>query len=291
MKKSLSRRWLLAAVLTAFCLPTPMVQAQGDPNSATVTAPQKEEDGKKKRLLVITESRGFRHGVVNRGKKDTCLVEDIFQKLAKEAGFFEVVCSQDSRKEITAENLAKFDAVWFYTTGTLPLSDVQKSDLLNFVRKGGGFGGSHSATDTFYNWPEYGELIGAYFDGHPWHTKVNVIVENTNHPATKHLGKSFIITDEIYQFKTPYSRDKLNVLMTLDLNQLKNKGKRKDGDNALAWTREYGKGRVFYTALGHRDEVWQDPRYQQHVLGGLRYLFRMDSERAPTGATAPEIKD
>jgi type 1 glutamine amidotransferase len=219
---------------------------------------------------------------VRRKNSDPALVEKVFQELADKTGLFEVVCSQDSRKDITAENLKNFDAVWFYTTGSLPLSDTQKADLLNFVRKGGGFGGSHSATDTFYNWPEYGQLIGAYFDGHPWHQKVHVLVEDTNHPATKHLGKDFEITDEIYQFRSPFSRDKLHVLLRLDMEPLKNKGKREDQYNALAWTHTFGKGRVFYTALGHRDEVWRDPRYQQHVIGGLRYLFGLDTDSTAT---------
>jgi type 1 glutamine amidotransferase len=230
----------------------------------------------KKRLLLITESRGFVHSVVNRQKKDTCLVEKTFIELAKKNPFFEVEYTQDSRNAITADNLKKFDAVFFYTTGELPLTDAQKSDLLAFIRSGKGFGGSHCATDTFYKWKEYGELIGGYFDGHPWHQKVKVIVEDKKHAATKHLGDSFEITDEIYQFRTPYSRDKLHVLMKLDMDSVKNPGKRADKDNALAWTHEYGKGRVFYTALGHREEVWNDPRFQQHVIGGLRYMFGME---------------
>jgi len=238
-----------------------------------------EKKPAKKRLLVITESKGYRHGCVARQGDQLSLVEKTFIELGNKSGMFEAVCSQDSRKDITAENLKNFDAVWFYTTGELPLSDVQKSDLLAFVRSGKGFGGSHSATDTFYKWKEYGDLIGAYFDGHPWHTKINVIVEDKKHPATKHLGDSFTITDEIYQFRGPYSRNKLHILLKLDLANLK-PGNRKDNDNALAWTHEYGKGRVFYTALGHRDEVWRDPRYQEHVLGGLRYLFGLEKADA-----------
>jgi type 1 glutamine amidotransferase len=284
-----------------------------------------------KKVLLITESKGFRHGVVTRkttlllkdldpnklpkidgldlgvrkekdgkitvtahyagvigseplefrqgnevvARCEPCLAEKTFIEMGKNSGLFEVVCSQDSRREIVAENLKKFDAVWFYTTGPLPLSDTQKADLLDFVRKGKGFGGCHSATDTFYNWEEYGKLIGGYFDGHPWHQKVKVRVEVKDHPATKHLGDSFEITDEIYQFKAPYSRENNRVLMKLDMDGLK-AGKRGDMDNALAWTRDYGQGRVFYTALGHRDEVWKDKRFQQQVIGGLRYLFRMD---------------
>lgn len=286
------------------------------------------EKNDKKKVLLITESRGFRHGCVTRGvelvskidpesipkvkdfefrvnkskdgklsvgalyvgRVDTtktfeiqhegatfarikpCVVEVTFQELAQKHGF-EVTCTQDSRAEINADNLKHYDAVFFYTTGSLPLSDTQKSDLLAFVRSGKGFAGSHCATDTFYDWKDYGDLIGAYFDGHPWHQKITVVVEDGKHPATKHLGKTFEITDEIYQFKGPYSRDKLHVLMRLDMDSVKDPAKRKDGDNALAWTNQFGRGRVFYTALGHREEVWRDERFQRHVLGGLRFIF------------------
>lgn len=242
------------------------------------------EKAPKKRLLVITESKGFRHGCVTRKNNELCLVEKIFHELAAKHGFFEVVCSQESRKEITAENLKNFDAVFFYTTGELPLSETQKADLLAFIRNGKGFMGAHSATDTFYKWKEYGELIGGYFERHPPGTQtVKVIVEDTKHPATKHLGESFTFTDEIYQFKGPYSRDNLRILMRVDVTTTKNQW-RKDGDNALAWVREYGKGRVFYTALGHRDEVWQDARFQQHIVGALRYVTGLENADAtPSG--------
>ena len=271
-----------------------------------------QEKGPKKNLLLITESRGFKHGCVIRKatanyagriptpkalevssaevtvKIEPAVVEKAFMEMAAKTGMFDVVCSQDSRKEITAENLKNFDAIFFYTTGELPLSEVQKSDLLAFVRSGKGFGGSHCATDTFYQWKEYGELIGGYFDGHPWTQNVRVIVEDPKNPATRHLGEAFEINDEIYQFKGPYSRNKLRVLMRLDMSSVKNPGKRKDGDNALAWIHQYGQGRVFYTALGHRDEVWGDPRFREHVLGGLRYMFGL--ENADASPSAPTQK-
>ncbi|MFO0928168.1 MAG: ThuA domain-containing protein [Gemmataceae bacterium] len=235
--------------------------------------------GGKKRLLVITESRGFVHDVVRRDKGRPALVEKVLTELAEKSGDFDVVCSQDSRKDITAENLSQFDAVFFYTSGNLPLSDTQKADLLGFVRGGKGFAGAHSASDTFYNWPDYGRLVGGYFDGHPWHQKVKVLVEDTKHPATRHLGESFEITDEIYQFRTPYDRSQLQVLMRLDpaIEKDRRRGKRADNDYALAWVHKYGKGRVFYTALGHRDDVWKDERFQKHMLGGLRYVLGLAS--------------
>src|SRR5205814_4291204 len=103
---------------------------------------------------LITESKGFVHSVVNRGKQPLCLVEKTFLELAEKNPFFEVDYTRDSRSVINDENLKKYDAVFFYTTGSSPLSDTQKSDLLAFVKSGKGFGGSHCATDTFYNWPE-----------------------------------------------------------------------------------------------------------------------------------------
>lgn len=294
------------------------------------------EAGESKRLLVITESKGFRHGCVTRkvtlakgvdakqlpqieglevivdkkggvraayhdrvdargvdvkngrqlvARVEPCLVETTFMNLGKQHGF-EVVCSQNSRGEITAENLKRFDAVWFYTTGELPLSDVQKADLLGFVRSGKGFGGSHSATDTFYKWNAYGDLIGAYFAGHPpGLQKIRVVVEDRKHPATRHFGGDFEIQDEIYKFKGPYGRDKVRVLLRVDMKSTKNFW-REDGDNPLAWVREYGKGRVFYTALGHDDKIWRDERYQQHLVGALRYLFRLeDADATPSAVT------
>jgi type 1 glutamine amidotransferase len=250
----------------------------------TARAAEAKGAAKKKRLLVITESKGFVHDVVRRRDNELSLSEKILTELAEKSGDFDVVCSQDSRKEITAENLKNFDAVFFYTTGELPLSDVQKSDLLAFIRSGKGFAGVHSATDTFYRWPEYGELIGGYFDGHPWTQKIHGIVDDTNHPATKGLGKDFLIDDEIYQFRDPFSKNKLHILMHLDMESVKNPGKRADHFNALAWTHQYGLGRVFYTALGHRPEVWRDPRYQQHLLGGLRYVLRLaQGDVTPSG--------
>lgn len=305
---------LLAAVCLALSIAPSPVLAQG-------------EQAPKKRLLLISESKGFPHPVsarqytivakdatleqfpkiegldvsLNKDKKvvvkyygrldkpleiknngillaiaKPCLVETTFMNLAQKTGLFDVVCSQNSRAEISGDQLKNYDAVFFYTTGELPLSESQKSDFLAFVRNGKGFGGSHCATDTLYKWKEYGEMIGGYFDGHPWTQKIRVIVEDQKHAATKHLGDSFIIDDEIYQFKTPYSREKLHVLMKLDMTSVKNPGKRADKDNALSWIHEYGKGRVFYTALGHRPEVWNDDRFQQHVIGGLRYMFGME---------------
>lgn len=221
----------------------------------------------KKRLLYLTHTAGFRHDVLT-------LSHEIVRDLANSAGTFEVTVTEDC-STISETGLRAYDAVFFYTTGELPIDEGQKRALLEFVSAGKGFAGAHSATDTFYNWPEYGELIGGYFDGHPWHEEVTARVEDPRHPATAHLPASFAITDEIYQFRN-WSRDRVQVLLSLDPASVDLTApgvNRADRDFALAWTRRHGNGRVFYTALGHRAEVWRDERFRRHLLGGLLWVM------------------
>ncbi len=225
----------------------------------------KEKSSKK--LLYVTHSAGFKHKVLP-------VSEEIMKQLGADTGHFSVDVTRDVGL-INAENLKKYDALMFYTTGELPISGEQKKAFVDFIRTGGAFIGVHSATDTFYEWPEYGRIIGGYFDKHPWTQVVTVRVEDTAHPATKHLGTSFEIKDEIYQFKN-YSRENVRVLMTLDTSSVdlnKPNVHRTDGDFATAWCRTYGKGRVFYSALGHFEEVWRDERYRKHIVNGIRWAM------------------
>jgi type 1 glutamine amidotransferase len=220
-----------------------------------------------RKVLYLTHSAGWKHDVLP-------LSERILNQLGGRAGAFDVTATQDCSL-VSRESLRQYDAVVFYTTGELPFSDEQKAAFLDFIKAGKGFVGVHSATDTFYKWPEYGELIGGYFDQHPWHQEVTVRVESTDHPATRHLGAAFKIKDEIYQFKN-FSRDRAHVLLSLDPGSVDltlPAVHRTDKDFALSWWRNYGRGRVFYTALGHSAEVWQDARFQQHLLGGLLWAM------------------
>jgi uncharacterized protein len=221
----------------------------------------------KRKVLYLTHSAGFKHDVLP-------ISEEVMKEMGERSGAFEVTATKDCSL-ISRTSLKQYDAVVFYTTGELPLDDEQKAAFLDFIKSGKGFVGIHSATDTFYKWPEYGELIGGYFDQHPWHKDVTVNVEDNKHPATKHLGKSFQIKDEIYQFKD-FSRSRVHVLLSLDTTSVDltlPAVHRKDKDFALAWWRSYGKGRVFYTALGHREEVWRDARFQQMLTGALTWAM------------------
>ena len=227
------------------------------------------------RVLYLTHSAGFKHAVLPTS-------EQVMRDLGKRSGAFEATVTQDCSL-ISEASLKPYAAVIFYTTGELPLDEAQKKALVEFVRSGRGFVGIHSATDTFYKWPEYLELVGGYFDGHPWHQEVTVRVEDKAHPATAHLPASFTINDEIYQFRD-WSRDRVRVLLSLDpasVDLTKKGVKRADKDFAVAWTREFGKGRMFYTALGHEAAVWSDPRFQQHIVGGIQWATGSPSSSRP----------
>jgi type 1 glutamine amidotransferase len=235
-----------------------------------------------KRVLVFNKTEGFHHDSIPTSA-------DVFKQLDAASEMFEFVVTDDVKHFDKAE-LDTYDAVVFcLTTGEIKLSDEQKAALSDFIRSGrGGFVGIHSATDTFYQWPEYGEMIGGYFDGHPWtaDTTVTVKVEQVN-PITAPWGKTkFQITDEIYQLKEPYDRKKQDVLLSLDADgtdMTKPGIKRADKDFAVAWTKMHGKGRVFYTSLGHNIAVWKDPRYQAHLMAGLQWVTRIEHGK-PTDA-------
>lgn len=250
-----SLRLSLCALLFIVCVP------------AADAAQRDRKDKAVPSVLYFTYSAGFKHEVVPES-------EQILVKLGEESGRFRVTVSHDPAV-LDAAHLARFDAVVFYTTGELPIDERQKRDLLAFVENGKGFVGIHSASDTFYQWPAYGRMLGGYFDEHPWTQEVTVKVEDRENPATRHLGKSFAIDDEIYQFKD-WSRVDVHVLLSIDTRSVdltNPKVHRKDGDFAVAWTRMQGKGRVFYSALGHRPEVWRDPRFQHFLIGGLQWVM------------------
>lgn len=220
------------------------------------------------RILYLTRSAGYRHEVIP-------MSEAILRQLGRSRGLFEVRPTDDT-SEFSTQNLNRYGAAIFYTTGELPMSSAGKSALLEFVRSGGGFLGIHSATDTFYTWPEYLNLIGGYFNGHPWHQAVTIEVADPGDPLVAFLGNSFTIKDEIYQI-SDFDHRGSHVLLRLDQNSV---DLRKPGVHPrfygwpLAWTRSYGKGRVFYAAFGHEAAVWQDDRFQRLLMNAIVWCMR-----------------
>ncbi|MBE0657863.1 MAG: ThuA domain-containing protein [Bryobacteraceae bacterium] len=232
----------------------------------------------KKRLLVIGAVEGFQHDATSTGMA-------VLWKLGKESGLWETYIKTDvqllTKKKLSgnAKNLDYFDAVAFYTTGELKMDDEQKAALMSFIKDDGkGFIGVHSAPDTFYKWPEYGQMLGGYFDGHPWNTfPAPIIVEDPTHPITAHFSKSFAILDEIYQAKE-FSRENSRVLLRMDetkLDMTKKGIKRADKDFAVSWVKTHGNGRVFYSTLGHTEESWADPNVQKMWLEAVKWVMKL----------------
>ncbi len=244
---------------------------------ATIDA---QQPPRKKKVLAIGAVKGFQHDSVSDG------LATIYN-LGKESGLWDTYIRTDTqlltKKKIpagNAKNLDFFDAVYFYTTGELDMDDSQKADLLSFVHDDGkGFIGGHSAMDTFYKWPEYGEMIGAWFDQHPWNTFVApIIVENRTSPISRHMPASFSIRDEIYQPSKEFSREKVDVLARLDESKLdlnNPRVHRADHDFAVAWVKTYGKGRVFYTTLGHVENVYENPDVRKMYLEAVKWALRL----------------
>lgn len=239
----------------------------------------------RKQLLAIGEEKGYRHEAVSHALST-------IERLGRENGLWDTTIRTDTepltkkKLEYNAKNLNDFDAVLFYTGGTLEMDDQQKKDFLSFIHDDGkGFIGVHSATITFTQWPEYGDMIGGYYDEHPWGTfQPSILVEDPAFPGMAKMPREFTLTDEIYQLKD-FSRDKCRVIMRLDATKLEltnPRVHRADRDFAVAWAKQYGKGRVYYSTLGHVSANWDKPEFQAMFVGAIEWaLGLVDADVTP----------
>jgi hypothetical protein len=193
-------------------------------------------------------------------------------------GMFDVTITQDG-SAVTPDRLAQYQAVVFFTAINPP--GVDQDGLIDWVRNGGAFIGIHSTANTYQNHAAFGEMLGARYDRRPWRTrenpqtKVRIKVDDPAHPATRHLGETFEIADDIYQFKD-FDRSEVNLLLSLDAASLDldHPGvNREDEHFPVSWTKTHGRGRVFYTSLGDWEETWKDPRYRTHLSEGIRWAM------------------
>jgi type 1 glutamine amidotransferase len=238
-----------------------------------------------KKVLFFTKSSGFEHSVIKRNGERLSLAERILTEIGKENGF-EVVATKDGR-EFEPGKIGQWDAFAFETTGDLtvpgtdknpPMSKEGKAAFLDAIRQGKGFVGMHCATDTFHS-PQGGpldpyiEMIGAEFIVHGAQQKTRIIVVDPEFPGAKAFGPSFEILEEWYALKN-FQPD-LHVILVQDTGTMEaTKGNNKAYDRPNfpeTWARMHGKGRVFYTSMGHREEVWEDPRYQGLLIGALNW--------------------
>jgi len=237
-----------------------------------------------KRVLVVTATEGFPHSSVT-------TAERVLNKLGTQSGAYKVVAvirsgprptdageenkwlekmHHDFAELMSAAALNDYDAVIFAnTTGELPIPD--KDAFIAWVKAGHAFIGMHSATDTLHKYSPFIDMIGGEFLQHGPQVKVTCINQDIRHPATRRIGASYEVFDEIYQFKN-FHREQVHGLLTLDRHP--NNGT--PGDYPISWCKQFGRGKMFYTSLGHREEVWDSPTYQDHILGGIKWALGLE---------------
>lgn len=210
------------------------------------------------------------------GLYDTIIRTDS-QPITKQQILFKSGTGIATGEQFLARNLNYFDAIFFFGVREADLSPQQRADLLAFVRDDDkGFVATHAGATGFFSWPEFGDMLGARFDEHPWGiVDATVIVEDHRSPIVAHLPSSFVVNDEHYQLKD-FKRSALHVLARLDASKLDLKASlvhRTDGDFPVAYTKSYGKGRVFYSTLGHSRELWDTPWMQKMYFEALKWAM------------------
>ena len=243
-----------------------------------------------KKLLVVTVTKEFRHSSIPTAEK-------ILAAVGKTSGAFTVDYARNEQEiadKMTPDALKQYDgAIFANTTGDLPLPDKQA--FIDWIKSGKAFVGMHSASDTFHGFPPYIEMLGGEFQTHHAQVKVDCRNHDPNHPATRHLGATFTVFDEIYLQKN-FHRDQVHVLLALDAHP----NDKTPGFYPISWCKEFGKGRVFYTSLGHREDMWDadtpekfkrenskeiSEAYQKHILGGIQWALGLEK-----GDAKPQTK-
>lgn len=248
------------------------------------------------------------NGVVRKGHASIPYGNLALQMMGQKTGAYKTVVSNDIAM-FRPESLQQFDAVCFNNTTGVVFEDPKlKTSLLEFVYSGKGFVGIHAAAATFVQWPKYdqwpefGEMLGGYENGgHPWkaHEWITVKLDDPDHPINAAFnGKGFRISDEVFQFQEPYSRDKLKVLLSIDMAKTEIISGRYilpqrlgDHDFAISWVRGYGRGRVFYCSLGHNRHIFWNPAILEHYLAGIQFaLGDLPAETTPSNKLTPEAQ-
>ena len=281
----------LALVLTVSgaAVAQPPAPAAGAPAMRQMPDPYA---GKKKLLVIADVQSGFHHDSINHAMA-------VIERLGRESGAYVAFLRTDSQmvtktpivgqgkrysgRPVNARNLDYFDAVFFLGSGEGTMSPEQKADLLAFVHKDGkGFIGGHAATIGFYDWPEYGEMIGGFMAGEWQVEPTGLIVQDPKFPGAADFPTT--LTDQFPYLGAPYAKGKVHTIIRLDPAKLKPEqlAKKPDGDLPVVWAKTYGKGRVFSSSLGHREEIWDDPAVQKLHLEGIKWALGLtQADMAP----------
>lgn len=275
-----------------------------DPAQATQRAPARVPTdpwpGMKKLLVVADVQNGYHHDSISHAMATIA-------QMGRDTGKWVTIIKTDSQlltkepivgtgeryegRNINAKNLDFFDAVFFLGSGSGTLSDQQKADLLTFVRDDGkGFLAGHAAGVAFFDWPEFGELIGAPMDGEYSTGVMSVMRMSSTFPGVTAFPAEFTYHDQFPRTPPTFSSSNVNVLFALDPTKMTEEqlALRPDGDFPIIWYDNYGQGRVFNLGVGHREEVWDDPKFRTMITGGIEWaLGLVDAEGRPIERRGP----
>lgn len=238
----------------------------------------------RKRVLAIGDTQtGFTHDSISHALA-------VVDHMGRESGLWDTFIRTDSQwitkqpvpaPARNARTLDDFDAVFLFVSGEGTLTDQQKRDFVAFVRDDGkGAVAAHSGIAAFYEWPEYGEMFGGWFDNHPWNVvEARVRVEDRTHPATRHLPATFSRTEEYYVLRPePYSRESVRVLASIDpasVDLAHPDLHRTDRDFPVAMAKTYGAGRTFWSTFGHHADTWDDPDVRTMYFEAIRWALKL----------------
>lgn len=269
----MSRSRLIAVAVLLLAALLPLAAQQGPPGGRRPQPPRTRK--------VVLAWADTRNGIQQHESTSHAL--SVIERLGYESGAYDTFIRTDSNiiaaqpKRTTGEpasggpNLGMVDAIFFLGHRDVPIDDAQKQELLAFVRGGKGLVAAHTALTAFDAWPEFGELLGGRYDGHPWHQTGTVINEAPDSPITKHFPASFTINDEFYQAKS-FSPD-ARVLLRLDVSKMPPHADLRNQAFPLVWTKTYGKGRVMYSSFGHDAAIYDNRDIAQMFLEGLKWVL------------------
>lgn len=216
---------------------------------------------KTSRILVFSKTKGFRHNAIETGKLAIIKLGAVHN--------FEVDTTENAAL-FTEDNLKKYAVIVFLSTTGDILDDKQQAVFERYIQAGGGFVGIHAATDTEYDWPWYGKLVGAYFISHPAVQEARFVIKDKKHPSTMFFTDSvWMHKDELYNFKD--INPDIKVLITIDEKSYN--GGKNGNFHPFSWYHNYDGGRSFYTSMGHTKETWTDENFLKHLTGGIEYAI------------------
>ncbi|MCC9166915.1 ThuA domain-containing protein [Pontibacter harenae] len=249
-----------ALALFATCGFSACNQASTQGGEATATRTAEAEATAADRILVYSNTNGYRHQSIEEGIA-------ALQRLGQQNGV-QVRATEDSTMFV-ADTLKNYKAVIFLSTTQDVLNSEQETAFEEYIRGGGGYVGIHAAADTEYDWPWYNQLVGAYFLSHPEIQKAAIDVVDKSHASTSHLPDRWEHTDEWYNYKDLNP----NVTVVARLDETSYKGGANADNHPIAWYHEFDGGKAFYTGLGHTHESYSDSLFLKHLWGGIEYAM------------------